>query len=446
MPQLEPKTKEIWAGVRNLSGMVSELASEIADIRGNLNGFDSYKDFLRSQSTWTELESNLKTELSTGNPDVEDSQVTDTVDLLQDNFASFSDYKGDSNSGTLSQSNYDQYRSFLTNNGLTNVEADQHIQLLQNEFNENATFSSDGSTHTDWDSFQTELENNGVSSSSAETTVNDLKTVFTSVSAMDREVMGSTDWADFQSYLENNGLSSTEATNAVDDMKAAYGNTLDSAAKDNFSEFDTFQEFEDYLVNELGFSSSEAADIRQQIENNYSSFDEFREQVLSSEDGLTEILNDSSSGSETSDTGAGVRVFESSGTTSDGVSVPKGAVEIKGTEVHTSQLGSINNGAEDEADSGALAWTSTEADDLNPFPGESVRISCTLEYVALSGSTSASAKLIVNGNVRKSKSVPVAAGEVKTVSFLTDFEVGSYDVQINTSGEITIYCNESSGL
>lgn len=445
MPQLEPKTKEIWAGVRNLAGMVSELSSEIADIRGSLNGYDSYKDFLRNQSSFDELESSLKTEFSeisdVGDPDVEDS-----VQKLRDNFASFSDYKGDGSSGAaLSDANFDEYRSFLTSNGLSTVQADRHIQLLQERFNANATFSSDSGTHTDWDSFQTELENNGVTSSSAQTTVDDLKTVFTSVQAMDRQVMGSTDWPAFQTYLEDNGLTSTEATDVVDDLKAAYGNTLDSTTKNSFSEFDSFSEFEQYLIDQ-GFSSDEASNIVTQIENNYADFDEFRTQVLSSEDGLTEILNDSSSGSETSDTGAGVRVFESSGTTEDGVSVPQGAVEVKGTEVHFSQLGSVSSTAPSEGSSGAFAWTSINADDLNPFPGETVRISAQAEYVALSGSAQVTAKLVVNGSVRDSRTLSFAAGEIKTVAFDTDFNVGSYDVRINTSPTTTIFCNETSGL
>lgn len=444
MPQLEPKTKEIWAGVRSLAGMVSELASEIADIRGELNGFNSYKDFLRNQSGFSELESNLKSEYSEIS-DVSDSDITNTVQVLEDNFASFTDYKNNTD-GTLSKTDYDEYRTFLTNNGLSNVQADQHIQLLKDKFNANATFSSDSGTHSDWDSFQTELENNGVSSSSAQTTVDDLKTVFTSVQAMDRQVMGSADWSAFQTYLEDNGLSSTDASNAVDDLKAAYGNTLDSSTKDNFSAFDSFADFEDYLVNELGFTADEASNIIDQIENNYADFDEFRENVLSSVDGLTEILNDSSSGSETSDTGAGVRVFESAGTSEAGVSVPKGTVEVKGTRIEFSQLGDIDNGAEDEGSSGAFAYTSISADDLNPFPGETVTISAQVEYVALSGSASTTAKLIVDGSVRKSRSITLASGEIRTVAFDTDFDVGSYTVSINSSPETTIYCNETSGL
>jgi hypothetical protein len=442
MPQLEPKTKEIWAGVRNLAGMVSELASEIADIRGALNGFESYKDFLRNQSSFDELESSLESEFSEVS-DISVSDVEDTVQLLRDNF-SYSDYKNDTD-GTLSKADFDAYRSFLTSNGLSTVQADRHIQLLQERFNANATFSSDAGTHTDWDSFQTELENNGVSSSSAQTTIDDLKTVFTSVQAMDREVMGSDDWPAFQTYLEDNGLSSGEATGVVDDLKQAYGNTLDATAKDNFSAFDSFSEFEQYLVDQ-GFSADEASNIVQQIENNYADFDEFRTQVLSSEDGLTEILNNSSSGSETSDTGAGVRVFESSGTTEDGVNVPQGAVEVKGTEVHFSQLGSVNDTAEEEPDSGAVAWTALDVDNLNPFPGEIITVTGTVEYVALSGSASVNASLVVNGNVRSTRSIQIASGEVKTVSFDTKFDVGSYDVGISSSPTKTVFVNETSGL
>lgn len=441
MPQLEPKTKEIWAGVRNLAGMVSELASEIADIRGKLNGFESYKDFLRNQSSFDELESSLKTEFSEIS-DVGDPDVEDTVQKLRDNF-SFTDYKNDTD-GTLSKADYDAYRTFLTNNGLSTVQADRHIQLLKERFNANATFSSDSGTHSDWDSFQTELENNGVTSSSAQSTVDDLKTVFTSVQAMDRQVMGSDSWSTFQTYLEDNGLSSTEATDVVDDLKAAYGNTLDSTTKNSFSAFDSFSEFEQYLIDQ-GFSTDEASNIVTQIQNNYADFDEFRTQVLSSEDGLTEILNDSSSGSETSDTGAGVRVFESSGTTEAGVSVPQGTVEIKGTRVEFSQLGEVENTGEEETSSEVIIWSNIDADDLNPFPGETVRISATVENTSPFAGT-LQAKLIVNGNVRDTRSIETRGNDTQTVAFDTDFDVGSYDVGISSSGTVGIFCNETSGL
>lgn len=438
-PKLEPKTKEIWAGIRELSSMVSELQAKLDDLRAKLSGFSAYKDFLKSQYSWEGYENNLDKTVAEAE-EYDTGDVDETVSLLKDNFSDWSTYKGDSSTGTLSQATYDEYRSYLLNNGISSVDADSHIQLLKYLFDPDAAFAGDTGEHTDWDEFQTELENNGVSSASAKTTVGDLQEVFTTVGAMDRQVLGSASWSEFQDYLEANGLSTSEADAVIADMKTAYGSTLGSSEKDSFSTYDSWAEFNTYLTDQLGYTSEEANNIIAKLQNQYDSFDDFRLNALSSDISIETILNDSSH-SESGDDGLGVKVWGSEGTTASGMDASKGDVSIRSAgRIYLEGVGAPDDGEDPIESGGELDWSATSAYDTSLEDNGSTTVSADVTNTA-NRPALLTANFVVNGSAEDSINLQVPGGATRSPSFVFDTEgrdYAEYEVRIGKADPVTI--------
>jgi len=434
-PQLEPKTKEVWAGVRLLSSMVSELQQQVQGLRDNLSGFDGYRDLLRNTASFDELESALKDEFANVS-EISDEDVTNTVDLLHNNFTDFDTYVGGSNSGALSQSNYDQYRSYLMNNGIADIDADEHIQLLQESFDPDAAFASDVGSHSDWDSFKTDLTNNGVSSSSAETTVDRLQTIFNRVSQLDRAILGESAWTDVETLFENRGLTSSETTSVVDDLKTAYGSSLNESAKDGFSDFDSYSEFESYLANLIG--SDQAPTFIDKLQGEFNSYADFRANFLS-ENSLETLLNEVEHGSETGDTdsGAGVHVWEDNGTTESGQSASAGDVSVR-TEgnLYFEQIGSTSGGDEPSTGTTTISNLSVSSTSINPDE----TVTATVEVTnSQTGPVDITTTLQIDGSVKATKTKTIGGGDTRNVSFKSKFDtVGEYEIGINDTGPQTV--------
>lgn len=191
--QLEPQTKEIWAGIRTENSMTASIQDQINRLRSRLSGLDSYQDFLESISDFDTLESDLESRdddfVDIGTSDVED----DIVSPVESNFSSFSDYKGDSNNGTgvYNQSTYDDYRTYLTDNGLSSIAADQHLQDLQTLFPTDQAFIDAVDDNTSYSELETYLENNGYSDSEATELIDELKTQFASFDDLESALSGS---------------------------------------------------------------------------------------------------------------------------------------------------------------------------------------------------------------------------------------------------------------
>jgi hypothetical protein len=152
-PKLEPKTKEVWAGLRVVTSMSSDLYTLVQDLRSRLTGYDSYIDTVNGSISFNGLESSMQADYAdlTG---YSDSDITATVDVLEANF-SWSNYS-DSSSGAPSQDGYDSYRSYLISNGLTDVEADNHIRLLKDWYDPSYTVHTDRDqigSYSDWETY-----------------------------------------------------------------------------------------------------------------------------------------------------------------------------------------------------------------------------------------------------------------------------------------------------
>ena len=196
-PQLEPETKEIWAGIRSRNSMVSELQNQINALRSRVSGIIGYQDFLEQSSvdSFNSYESELKTKAGNYNS-VGESDVAKATQTARDTFASFSDFTGDASNdtGIFGLVSYDEYRNYLTNNGVGELAADQHNRTIQ------ALFSSDALLITkitedfsSWDELKQWLIDNGWTSAEAEEFIAKLKEQFDSFQ----------DFQDFVSGLES---------------------------------------------------------------------------------------------------------------------------------------------------------------------------------------------------------------------------------------------------
>lgn len=184
MPDLDPATKEVWAGLREVTSRKSEIREEVEQLRDNLSGYPSYTAFLDGQADFDALESDLLSRYSDVG-EVTNADVSRTVDDLRNNFADHATYE----SGADSETTYDGYRTYLINNGLTSVEADRHIQLLKLTFDPGATFKDDATSFASFSDFETYLSNNGSTASEATNFRNKVEQRFADFSEFDTEIL-----------------------------------------------------------------------------------------------------------------------------------------------------------------------------------------------------------------------------------------------------------------
>lgn len=234
----------------------------------------------------------------------------------------------------------------------------------------------------------------------------------------------------------------------------------------NVGDYSTFQsdldnvtsesEFNTYLQNN-GFDQSQADNFITKVNNNFtdedssgSSFDEFKSFVQNDSETYSELKSafdsQTSFGSEleTADgqQAAGVRTFENTGVTYDGISVPAGSVEVFGREVHFSQSESVKSGDGSGSTGGDSVFTvnnfQTDDSDDVVYIYESITLSADItnngsyyEFFV--------ASLTEDGNTIQSKNFKIAPGTTRTVEFtVTKEEYFCGDYKINTAGPITV--------
>lgn len=236
--------------------------------------------------------------------------------------------------------------------------------------------------------------------------------------------------------------------------------------QENVGEYSTFQtdldnvsnesEFQTYLENN-GFSTSEAKNFIERINNNFtdsdnsgSSFDEFKDYVQNDSNTYSKLKSEFSSQNsyfsdlETSDGEpvAGFRIFEQPGVTYDGVSVPAGSVEIFGQQIHFSQSEAPKSGSGSGSTGDGSTFTvnniSTDKDANTTLIGETVAISADVtnngDYTEFF-----SAPLIEDGEVIENENFNIESGATEEVTFLVaKEEYASHIYQIATSGEIGV--------
>lgn len=186
-PQLEPETKERWAGVRSKESMVSEIQSEVNTLRTRVSGIRSYQDFLEARLNNSDTFDDYETELITradGRPNVDEADATAARDIIDGPFNSLSDHAGDPSqeTGVFGLSDYDAYRQYLINNGVAEIDADEHNQTIQRLFTSGDVFLEAARGFTTYDELEQWLVDNGWTAVAATEFVDKLRDRFGSYS------------------------------------------------------------------------------------------------------------------------------------------------------------------------------------------------------------------------------------------------------------------------
>jgi hypothetical protein len=221
---------------------------------------------------------------------------------------------------------------------------------------------------------------------------------------------------------------------------STYQSDITGSTVTSYSEHDT------YLQNNAGFSASEADILNSKIDSRltdedssgttWNEYEDYVSGAASWEDwaNLFTMETQFSTEKESTEGGsvAGIRLHENGGTTYDGVSVPAGAVEVYGTEVHFSQKGDAVTG------SANFIYSNLTVSNTTPVKGEQITISADIQNTG-SNWGEAHATLKEDGTVVSTKSVAVLSGQTETVSFdRTYHELTSVDVTIDGLSPVTV--------
>lgn len=196
--------------------------------------------------------------------------------------------------------------------------------------------------------------------------------------------------------------------------------------QENFEDanLSSFDDFETWLTDN-GFDSSTASNIRSKFENKYGDWSTFSDKILNEYESWSDFENDFASNTglrstRRTDSGlaaAGIKVYEESGIGRSGQSIPAGGVEVYGAELHLSQTGSV----QDTEDESAGAQDPIVFSNLSVSP-TGVRIGDIFDISAdITNNTSFAgtvvAELLVDDEVKESKSIETQGNDTKTVSF-----------------------------
>jgi hypothetical protein len=180
-PQLDPKTKEIALGVRPPASVSSSVERNINVIGSRLSGLTQYQDWLESRGGFDELETDLQTRAN-GVIEVDDGDAAEARDIVEVAFATWSGYKGGpaGPTGVYAQSSFDDYRGYLTSNGVSGADADAHVQVIKRLFSAQQVFiDAVVNDLGSYSALETWLQNRGWSQDEATALTDKLKTQYT---------------------------------------------------------------------------------------------------------------------------------------------------------------------------------------------------------------------------------------------------------------------------
>lgn len=207
----------------------------------------------------------------------------------------------------------------------------------------------------------------------------------------------------------------------------------------------SFSDIETYLQNN-GWSADEAQDFVTNIENNFSTFQDFETFVdnSSSYQDLTQQFNNTAVFSGTSQTAngvpaAGVRVHDQAGSTFDNVQVPAGTVEVFGQEVHISE----QNAPSTQSNVNYSNLDVRDSDNVVDI-GESLDIAADVENTN-STSVDVEVPYLEDGSVEDRKTVNIPANTTETVVFtVTHNSYICVDASIGDLPSVTVCWTASS--
>jgi len=192
---LDPKTKEFWAGIRTSVSKRSTIRDYITELRARVSGIVALQNMLAQSSVddFGSYESELKTQAD--DRIVSDSDCEEARDIVetQSSFSGYDGYAGDAGSGTgvHNQADYDEYRNYLTSNGIGNVNADVHNRIIKQLYTPGDTFIDQVvDDSSSFDDLETWLDTQGFSSDDASDFRDELESEFS-------------DWSSFETFMDN---------------------------------------------------------------------------------------------------------------------------------------------------------------------------------------------------------------------------------------------------
>lgn len=239
--------------------------------------------------------------------------------------------------------------------------------------------------------------------------------------------------------------------------------------KENIGEFSLFQsdlddenissysDFKTYLKDKAGFNQQEADNFVERIKNNFtdddnsgSTYDEFEDFVENDAGSYSDMKSRfktvSLFGSRLEDgvgqNMSGIRHFEQKGRTKEGQTAEAGAIEIFGKNVYVSQTGNpkTKTGSGSTGDDTSISWDMQGSDASQNVAdiGETVTISADAtnngDYTEF-----VSGSLIEDGEVIKTKSKEIQAGETVTYNFEVTKDVyDCFDYKISKSTPLQV--------
>lgn len=235
---------------------------------------------------------------------------------------------------------------------------------------------------------------------------------------------------------------------------ATFQENFEDANLGSWSDFETW-------LDDNGFTSTEASNIRSTFESKYSSFSDFKDNILNQYTSWSDFENDFASNTglrstRETDTGlsaAGIKVYEEAGVGRSGQSIPAGGVEVYGKEVHFSQSDAVRDTKDESAGADdPVVWDNLVVDPNRATAGvDTVDVSCDVtNNTSFVGNVVA--ELIVDDGVVDTKTRELEGNTTITISFDWtageqadgSIQVGTFAVGISKAGTedvTTIYPN-----
>jgi len=225
--------------------------------------------------------------------------------------------------------------------------------------------------------------------------------------------------------------------------------------KSDVEDISSLSEHETYLTDN-GFSSNEAEELNGRIQSTYGDWGTWKSFLVDEDPTIEQTIEEYTIRNENkevteitgSEGSAGIRVHSGGGTTFNGVSVPNGAVEVFGSEVHFSEKGGSGSREETESTNPAnFEYSNLNVNNNDISVGGSTGVSAD---VTNTGGVSGNAEpqLIVNGSVEDEKNgFSVDPGQTRTVFFTFGRDKwGLYYVGIEGLDPVAVGVGTDEGL
>jgi len=229
-------------------------------------------------------------------------------------------------------------------------------------------------------------------------------------------------------------------TNIAEDWDA-FVSEFESASLTSFDDFETW-------LDDNGFDSDTAANIRSKFESKYPDWSTFETAITTEYESWSDFENDFASNTglrstRQTDTGlsaAGIKVYEESGVGRSGQSIPAGGVEVYGAEVHFSQSGAVQDTADESAGTDEpIVWDNLYVDPNGLQTGGTIVVEADVtNNTGFTGQIVA--ELVVDGEVKKTQTKQLTGNSTITVRFeevvggIVDELTGTFDIGISKAG------------